>query len=335
MIKKISSSLSSFKKIEFHDGLNVLIAKKESDATSKQTRNRAGKTSLIEIVHFLFGGNADKKSIFRADVLVNESFNLYFDLQGEDFEVSRSGKHPSKVSASKNETNTEWLEWLGEQMFDLNFLSDNEGRKPTFRSLFSYFVRRQHSQAFITPEKQAVMQQSGDYQVALMYLMGLDWTIASDWQKVRDREKTLKELKKAANADAFGNLIGKSAELRTQLTVMKFRLAEITNQVKSFKVLPKYRELEQEANSITHSLNQLANANIIDYAVVKDLNISLNSESPPDFDALESVYAEAGVVLPNVALRKYDEVRSFHESVVRNRNDYLGGELQSATKRIT
>jgi len=49
MIRKISSSLSSFKELEFHNGLNVLIAKKESGATDRQTRNRAGKSSLIEI----------------------------------------------------------------------------------------------------------------------------------------------------------------------------------------------------------------------------------------------------------------------------------------------
>jgi len=42
------------------------------------------------------------------------------------------------------------------------------------------------------------MQQAGDYQVALLFLLGLDWKIASDWQIVRDREKMLIELKKAA-----------------------------------------------------------------------------------------------------------------------------------------
>ena len=40
------------------------------------------------------------------------------------------------------------------------------------------------------------MQQTGDMQMALMFLLGLDWQIARDWQAVRDREKTLDELKK-------------------------------------------------------------------------------------------------------------------------------------------
>ncbi len=334
MIKKISSSLSSFKELEFHDGLNVLIARKESGATDRQTRNRAGKSSFIEIVHFLFGADAGPESLFRTKTLIDESFRLDFDLHGEEFKVSRKGKQPSKVATNKTNTNTEWLDWLGKNMFALDALPDYAGRKPTFRSLFSYFVRREHSNAFIKPEKQASMQQAGDYQVALMYLMGLDWTIASDWQKVRDREKTLKELKKAANADVFGNLIGKSAELRTQLTVARSRLTEIIDQVKSYKVLPKYRELEQEADQITMSLNQLSNDNTIDSAVIRDLGNSLNAEKPPELDMLKDIYAEAGVILPNVALRKYDEVRSFHESVVRNRHDYLNGELHSAKDRI-
>ena len=53
MIHRMFSSLLTFKELEFKPGLNVLIAQKEAGASDKQTRNRAGKTSLIEIVHFL------------------------------------------------------------------------------------------------------------------------------------------------------------------------------------------------------------------------------------------------------------------------------------------
>src|SRR5208283_610789 len=108
---------------------------------------------------------------------------------------------------------------------------EQNGRTPTFRSLFSYFVRRQHSGAFFAPEKQATMQQAGDYQVALLFLLGLDWKIASDWQQVRDREKTLSELKKAAGAGAFGSIIGKAADLRTELTVAEARLQKLKSQI--------------------------------------------------------------------------------------------------------
>lgn len=343
MIRRIFSSLSSFKELEFKPGLNVLIAQKESGASDKQTRNRAGKTSLIEIIHFLAGSDAGRDSLFRVEALADQTFGMDVDLSGEKTVAERSGKEKSKIHVGggrflKGKTrisNSEWVELLGEQMFGLHTPPEGAGRVPTFRSLFAYFVRRQLGGAFTTPEKQATMQQAGDYQVALLFFLGLDWKIASDWQKVRDREKTLDTLKKAVGAGAFGSIIGKAADLRTQLTVAEARLSDLKAQVSSFRVLPQYEELEAEANQITQQLKNISNADTIDTAAVRDLEIALQGEEPPSLTELESIYAEAGVALPGLAVKRYDEVRSFHESVIRNRRDYLSGELDAVKQRIT
>jgi len=342
MIYRIYSRLPSFKALEFKPGLNVLMTQKEAGASNKQTRNRAGKTSLIELVHFLTGADAGRNSLFRVEALADKSFGMEFDLSGEKTTVERSGKEKSKLHVSGSNflrgktkiTNTEWVEVLGEQMFGLDAVKDIAGRAPTFRSLFAYFVRRQLSGAFTTPEKQANMQQAGDYQVALMFLMGLDWKIASDWQQVREREKTIGELKKAAGAGAFGSIIGKAADLRTQLTVADARLSELKTQVESFRVLPQYREFEVEADQITREMNALFNASTIDTATIRDLEGALQAEAPPSLADLEAIYAEAGITLPGVAFKRYEEVYSFHESVIRNRRDYLAGELSIAKQRI-
>ena len=342
MIQRIYSSLSFFKSLELKPGLNVLIAKKEAGASDKQTRNRAGKTSLIEIVHFLTGSEAGKDSLFRSEALVNASFGMEFDLGGERLRVERSGHQKSKVhiegasflNGKSSLSNSEWVEILGEKMFGLNQAPDTDGRAPTFRSLFAYFVRRQLSGAFTTPEKQATMQQAGDYQVALLFLLGLDWRIASDWQKVRDREKTLAELKKAASVGAFGSIVGKASDLRTQLTVAEARLTGLRSQVAAFRVLPQYAELEAEADQLTRAINDLSNANVIDTATIGDLERAMRAEAPPSLTDLQSIYAEAGVALPNVTIKRYGDVRSFHESVIRNRRDYLAGELDAAKQRV-
>lgn len=342
MIHRLYSTLPTFKTLRFHSGLNVLIAQKEQGASNKQTRNRAGKTSLIEIVHFLTGANAGKDSLFRTEALNDVAFGMEFDLGDAKTSVTRKGNDKSNIHISGGDflggkaklSNTEWVELLGEQMFGLGEIQVAEGQYPTFRSLFPYFVRRDLNSAFTTPEKQAMDQQVGNYQIALMYLLGLDWKIASNWQQVRDRERTLGELKKVAGSGAFGNIIGKAAYLRTQLTVAEARLRELNAQVKAFQVLPQYRELETEANQLTRDLNALSNENTSDKSVIFDLEIALQSESPPSMNDLESVYAEAGIVLPGVVFKRYDEVRSFHESVIRNRRDYLSGELSSAKQRI-
>ena len=342
MIQNIFSSLASFKALEFKSGLNVLVAQKEVGATDKQTRNRAGKTSLVETIHFLTGSNADKGSLFRSTALEEENFGMTFDLGGQSVTTERSGKQKAKINVAgadflKGKThlsNSEWVELLGEKMFGLHALPEGDGRAPTFRSLFAYFVRRQLSGAFTTPEKQATMQQVGDYQVALLFLLGLDWKIASDWQKVRDREKTLAELKKAAGAGAFGSIIGKASDLRTQVTVAEAALKEMQAHLADFRVLPEYAQMEAEADALTRRINGLSNGNVIDIAAIRDLELAMSSEAPPPLDELERIYAEAGVILPGLAVKRYDEVRSFHESVVRNRRDYLAEELEAAKLRV-
>lgn len=342
MIHRIFSSLHSFKALEFRPGMNILIAKKEEGATDKQTRNRAGKTSLIEIVHFLTGANAGKGSLFLSEEIRSETFGITFDLGGQKITARRCGESKSKLhieppgvlGAQPQLTNADWIERLGEQMFKLHELPETEGRMPTFRSLFAYFVRRQNSGAFANPVKQASMQQVGDFQVALLYLLGLDWQIASEWQEVRNREKTLAALKKAAGDGALGNIIGKASDLRTQVTIAASRFERIQNQLTDFRVLPQYAELESTADQLTQEINDLSNANVIDTGSIRDLEVAMKSEAPPPIDELNSIYAEAGVSLPGLAIRRYEEVRSFHESVVRNRRDYLAAELEAAKQRI-
>lgn len=97
MIHRIFSDLPSFKELQFRPGLNVLVAEKSAGATEKQTRNGAGKTSVIEIIHFLTGAKADPKSLMRNEALVECSFGMELDLLGSRVRVLRSGTNPSRL----------------------------------------------------------------------------------------------------------------------------------------------------------------------------------------------------------------------------------------------
>ncbi|WP_199099880.1 ABC-three component system protein [Dyella sp. ASV21] len=341
MIHHIFSTLPTFKNLDgLKPGLNVLLAQKTEGASTKQTRNRAGKSSFVELVHFLTGSEAGPESIFRTKELAEYLFGMDFDLKSGRTVVERSGGTKAKIfvttppDAKAKFSATEWCAFLGEQMFGLSSLEAAGSKPPSFRSLFAYFARRQASGAFMTPEKQAAMQGTGDMQKALMFLLGLDWQIARDWQAVRDREKTLDELRKAAGTGAFGSIIGKAADLRTQLTLQEARLKKLHAEIESFQVLPEYRELEVESSMLTRQLNELVNANTIDFSTIRDLEGALASEVPPDLEYLQAVYQEAGVALPGLVKRRYEDVKSFHESVVRNRKDYLSSELEAAKLRI-
>lgn len=353
MIHKLYSSLSTFKNLEFHPGFNLLIAKRHDQSTDLQTRNRAGKSSFLQIVHFLLGGNARPDSIFRKQELLNLSFGMEFDLGPNRVIAERRGKtqgrtailhgaHPSwpvQPNSARGVTNSlsngDWRAVLGYIWFGLDLADEEMGYKPSFRSLVSYFARREADGGLRKPELQSTMQQIWDQQVAVSFLLDIDWALAAEWQGVREREKTLRELRKAAAQGAFGEIISTSAQLRTQLVVAEQTSKRFVEALERFEVLPEYRDLEQEASALTQKLGQLSNENTLDQELLENINRAFIEEQAPDMRDFGRLYTEAGVIFPNSVKNRFEEVQRFHESVVANRRRYLESELAAAEARLT
>jgi uncharacterized protein YydD (DUF2326 family) len=100
MIRRIFSDLSSFKELTFRSGLNLLLADKSPGATDRQTRNGAGKTSLIELFHFLTGSECRADSLFRTNELSPFTFGMELDLAGARIAVQRKGEKPAKLTVT-------------------------------------------------------------------------------------------------------------------------------------------------------------------------------------------------------------------------------------------
>lgn len=349
MIYSITSTLPSFKSFSFKQGLNVILADRVPGATDRQTRNGAGKSSFVELIHFLLGADANPESIFRTAELAPATFVMTLGIGGRLVTVQRSGLKPSKViveelppesgnagtaATSTMLGNEAWKAELGQRIFGLTGDRADGTREPSFRSLFPYFARRVKAGGFNTPFAHAGQQQRGDQQVALMYLLGLDWTVAARWQSVRDQERALRELKKAAKDGLFGEVIGTAADLRTQLTVTEERAARLQNALRSFRVHEQYHEIEQEASRLSRQLAELVDANTLDEQYLSELEDSRVEETAPNKKDLAALYAQVGIELPAAVLRRFEDVEKFHASVVRNRRSYLLSEIAAAHDRI-
>lgn len=355
MIHRLSSDLPSFKSLVFRPGLNILLADKSAGATDRQSRNGAGKTSLVELIHFLFGGNADRHSIFRSDALAAFSFEARVDIGSTIVDVARSGTKPSRIRLRGDTSdwpiapsleaktgdlvisNENWRAALGALLFRLNPDLDDDlnGRfRPTFRSLFSYFVRRQNSGGFVSPTQQSSMQQAWDQQVAISYLLGLDASVPQQFQEVRTRERAMAELRKAAKDGSLGRYFGTAADLRTRMTIAEARARRMREQIDTFNVVPEYSGMEQEASQITREISTLSDDNTSDRELILQLRAAIESELPPATTSLDRLYREAGVVLPGSVGRRFEEVEEFHQAIVQNRRSHLTSEVQAAEDRI-
>lgn len=357
MILGIESSLPSFKAVKFHEGLNVLLSDKNRTSTDKKTRNSAGKTSLVEIIHFLLGADCDKDSLLRDKDLIQHTFKGRFRIGGELFTVERGGADPSKVfllsggedrqNLSKKldkpsgrffVSNVNWRVFLGNRMFGLppddQGTAFEESYTPTFRSMFSYFARRWGSGGFVAAERQAEKQRRWDWQVNLSYLFGLDWQIPFDLNKVRLREKTLEELRKAVKDGALGQVIGTVAELRPQVAIAQLKADRLKEQLAAFQVHDSYKELSRRAAQTKTEMQSIARHNISLEENLEHLEAALGSEKPPQRSDIQQLYAAAGIELPGMALRRFDEVGAFYESVVSNRRIHLESEIAAVKAQL-
>ena len=355
MIYGITSDLPTFKSLRFRSGLNILLADKSAGATDRQSRNGAGKSSFVELVHFVFASNADKDSIFRSEALSSWTFEADVEIGADRVKVARSGQKPSRIRLQGDTaswpiqptldpksgdlilSNEHWRQMLGSVLFGLSLANDDGERsrfRPTMRSLFSYFARRQAGGGMLSPTQQSSMQQAWDQQVAVSYLLGLDATIPQEFQEVRAQEKAMAELRKAAKEGSLGRYFGTAADLRTRVTIAEARARRMREQLATFNVVPEYSDLEQQASAITRDISAINDANTIDRELILQLGDALISEEPPAIANLDRLYREAGVLLPDTVNRRFEEVQHFHQAVVQNRRSHLTSEVRAAEARI-
>jgi uncharacterized protein YydD (DUF2326 family) len=349
VIHRIYCDDRRFKDLSFKRGFNLLLAEKSPGATDKQTRNRAGKSSLLDVLHFLLGSNCEKDSTFRKDALRDATFGMELDLGWARARVERTGAQPSPVRVAGDSTywpttpiekedgsyltNDSWKAVLGATMFDLGEL--DEPWSPKFRSLISYFIRRDREGGMAEPMMHFRMQQLVDQQVNISFLLGLDWSVPLRWQHVREREKGLKQIKKGMKDGTFGAVVGSAASLKSELIVAQNRARKLRVAVESFKVVEQYHELEREASSLTARIANLSDDNLLDRRYLSELEQTTVEEVPAPPGDLERLYYEAKIVLPDLVKKRFEDVSRFHDSVIRNRRSYLMSEIEATRNRIS
>ncbi|WP_159732659.1 DUF2326 domain-containing protein [Methylosinus sp. Ce-a6] len=365
MIRSITSTLPTFKTLKFKSGLNILLAEKSPGATKRQSRNGAGKSSFVEIVHFLLGGKADSKSIFRSRALGDYAFTLDFDLSGEAVTVTRIGGIAKRSSGRSRPqslivngdlsrwipngslnndyllSNEQWKNVLARAWFGIS--DDDDGKalaseiklpEASARSMFTYFVRRQSSAGFQSAIQCSNKQQPSNQKISLSFLLGLDWTITRRIEGVRARERIARQLEDAVRANEFSNVIRKSSDIRTELAISEAKSARTRKQLGDFEVIPQYHEFEQEASMLTREIEGLSSAQLLDLELVDSLRDSFREEGAPSDNDLIRLYAEAGVVLGPLIQRQIDDVRRFQAAILQNRTAQLKSEIESADERM-
>ncbi|MGY4767543.1 ABC-three component system protein [Kribbella sp. CWNU-51] len=345
MLRSIKANDDRFKALTFQPGLNILVADKTASSTDTDSRNGAGKSSLIQILHFLLGADAGKRSFLDRPELRRYEFELHLDWPRTQsgLTVRRAVASPADIildpdiagpgPASDGPSRKSLPEWRRLIERDLFGLPD-EHPGISGRSMLALYMRRIGSNSFNEAVKTASQQSPAEASANVAYLLGLDWRLAARYRDISAREAMRRQLVQAAKDPIWGRIVGRSAELRGQITVVQQRVSNLEGQIQDFRVVPEFEGLQSQADSIAQRVRLLREEDIVDRRNLQDYERALTDSVDPEVDYLESVYSELGVVLGDSVRRRYEEVEEFHQTVIRNRRMYLESELASVRERI-
>jgi len=351
MLYSLRSDNPSFQPIEFEPGFNVILAERTKEASKKDSRNGLGKSTLLELIHFCLG--AQKGETLKKSQMDNWTFTLELDLAGEKFSVSRNTTNQNKIIISGNcskwrikpeidektgrqvMSSRDWNEVLGNLFFGLRSSYDGYEYVPTFRSLISYFIRRNGQRgAFLEPIRQYKQQLTWDIEVNNMFLLGLGWEFASKWQILRDRINVIEIMKRETKSGILMDLLGSIGDLEAKKILLEVQVKSEEENLNNFRVHPQYGQIENEANQYTKSIHELVDQNVFDKRLMENYEASLSDEIDAKPEAVMRIYSEAGVIIQDSVKKKLDQVLVFHKQVVANRKEFLGSEIDRLKNEI-
>lgn len=349
MIHSITANQSSFRRVEFTPGLNVILADRTEESSRKDTRNGLGKSTLIEIIHFCLGAKVFRGQGLAIPALEGWAFTMEMSLGGDRITVARavasanavlvaglSDDWPelpsSDLMAQRSFTQAQWRAFLGRTLFSLPS-ADAPKYNPSFRSLVSYFVRRGHD-AFGDPFTHSRHQRIWDKQLHVALLLGLEWRHAVQWQVLRDRQADQKKLRELIDRDAVPHLGGSVGELEAERVTLAQEIEDSSRALQTFRVHPEYESIRDEANQLTEELHRQANDNVVASRRLDLYSQAIKSEEPPAADSIEDVYEEMGTVFSEQVRRSLAEAREFYGLVVQDRRRFLQKETSRLEKQI-
>lgn len=356
MIREIRSSRPTFKALKLKAGLNLIVAdRSKAQPAELRTRNGAGKSSLVDILRFILGGEIRKgRDVLAAPEIADDIFSADFSLGSDQVSANRSPSGKGKIfldsTPSLNwpvqpvideKTGSVWFSakaWsnlIGRELFGLPDERYIEpGSNLSANSCLAYFCRRSRDGGFYTWTLTHRSQSLNRQAVPLFYLLGLDVDAALKFVRLDETKSAAAELRKAVKQGLLAQAVGSRGHLVNELIRARRKVERLNDRLSDRNILEFYGSYEREAASVDHRIQEINDLNFLDERLISNIKSAMDSETAPALPDVSRLYQDAGVTLPAVTLRSYEDVEKFHEAVVRNRRAHLEVELKEAGERI-
>ena len=319
MLNQIRCDKFHKKIINFHSGLNVVLG-------DNQASNSIGKTTLLLIIDFIFGGNSYIRNNDIVDNIGHHSFNFELEFNNEKFYFTRTTNNHMTISiCDKNYNNIEDISLDDYKKF-LSKKYDNEFLGTSFRSVIGNYSRIWGKNNYNV--EKPLKQQDSNNDIAITNIIKL----FNKYQSIESLEKQMKVIEDKKNAinKAISNELIPSItktqynknlleldELNKKINKIKNEIVDINldiNAIMSEEVL----ELKNQKSELLLKRNQIANK-------IKRIDINLNSDDIKINNKMDKLIE----FFPNINKNKLKEINDFHRNMSTSLKNNLKEEKES------
>ena len=363
MITRVDANIHTFRNVTFTAGFNAIVADRTADSAERDTRNGLGKTLLLDIIRFCLGEDKPNLAVMMADELREWEFTIAVGSDDETLSLRRSVKRPGRMRVRSA---TDWFDKhiglgseiqssnehklletpiesrdvaaedlkqsLSKSWYELQLESGSE-YQPEFGDMIKYEIRRE---VFDDPFKSRENQRSRSLHLCNTFLLDLNWQIASQWQVLDKRKSDIKNQKSSLkdNIESLPLASTSLGELEAERDRLQGQVDEFATQLTSFRVHPQYAEIENEANELTGKIHDLKNRAVQLKRLISFHERSITLDEPAADKKVIELYEAAGTQLPDITIRRLQDVQAFHVQITRNRREYLRDERQRLEQEL-
>ena len=341
----IQSKSEVIRDISFHKGINLIVDETPENFTRQQTGNNVGKTTVVRLVDYCFGGEG--KNIYQdtefktqpnttiAKFLKDKGIVVSVELV-DDFENTTKTITVKRNFLSRNRKiqeindksildNEEFDKELKEEIFSSHV------EKPTFRQIISKNIRDEKNKMSNIVKVLNSYTKIEEYEALYFFWLGMD-TNEHDEKERLSRNKT-----KEVNFQTRLRKEGELSLIEQQLSFINAKIEELDARKQSFGVNEQYNEDIDKLSQIKHNLNQLA-SNLGALEMRRDLineskNELENEYSKINTAQIEALYKKAKMLVPAIQ-KSFEETVKFHNDLVNEKLNFIVKELPDIQKNI-
>lgn len=338
-INKLSSDDDLFEKIEFHEGINLILGEKFDENTTRGRKtNGVGKSMSVEFLNFCLLSDYDKSRISKipADIL-NPSTNIILDLSiGDDsVQIRRCVGKQDKPIIIRNgkETKFNKLDDARSYITELIFEELSAEQIPSFRNLLSVLIRDEKSEFSDILKCHDITKHIPDDLTTHLFLLGLSV------EKYRNVLSTIKDIDKnqaaltKVKSDLTENGKKRIPDVRAEMNALEAEVQELELALDAYKSNDAFESIECELAEIEGLLEQLRIKQKVYRRELAKIKQMPQPESVND-EEIELVYNHFKDNLGDAIVKSLNEVIGFKNRVEEFQRVLVNKKARELEERI-